>query len=131
MKRLLWQTEAHGQQAELWIEDGDAVLKWPTGEVRGETVEDVLTLAAADPRLSPELYARLMDDVDWLTGGPPRPWTPALQEAVLHQPQQLTLHQGRVLGAGVAVGVAQCLHQGDERVVDGVGRVGGVRQLAV
>lgn len=76
MKRLLWQTEAHGQHAELWIEDGDAVLKWPTGKVRGETVEDVLTLAAADPRLSPELYARLMDDVDWLTGGPPRPWTP-------------------------------------------------------
>ncbi|WP_414657025.1 hypothetical protein ACINK0_14120 [Deinococcus sp. VB343] len=76
MKRLLWQTEAHGQHAELWIEHGNAVLRWPEGKVRGETVEDVLTLAAADPRLSPELYARLMDDVDWLTGGPPRPWTP-------------------------------------------------------
>lgn len=76
MKRRLWQTEVPGQQAELWIEDGKAVLEWPTGEVRGETVEDVLALAAADPRLSPELYGQLMDDVDWLTGGPPRPWTP-------------------------------------------------------
>lgn len=53
MKRLLWQTEAHGQQAELWIEDGDAVLKWPEGKVRGETVEDVLTLAASRPNCMP------------------------------------------------------------------------------
>lgn len=74
--RVLWQTEAGGQTAQLRAGDGRAALVWSGGQWAADTVEDVLALAAADARLPGEVYAQLLDDLDLLAGGPPRAWTP-------------------------------------------------------
>ena len=73
--RVLWQTEAGGQTAQLRAGDGRAALVWPGGELAADTVEDVLLLAA-DARLSPKLYARLLGDLELVAGGPGRAWEP-------------------------------------------------------
>ncbi|MHA0033798.1 hypothetical protein [Deinococcus sp. PESE-13] len=74
--RVLWQTEAAGCTAQLRAGAGQAALVWPRGELRADTIEEVLALAAADGRLPAEVCAQLLDDLDLLAGGPPRVWTP-------------------------------------------------------
>ncbi|SEJ05864.1 hypothetical protein SAMN04488058_103224 [Deinococcus reticulitermitis] len=79
--RPLWQTECEGQVARLDVLlPGRVRLRWhgtpQAGEVIAETVEDALGLAAADARLPPDLYTQLLTELDLVSGGPPRPWTP-------------------------------------------------------
>ena len=70
--RVLWQTEAASCAAQLRAGAGQAALVWPHGELRADTIEEVLALAAADLRLPGAVYAELLDELDLLAGGPPR-----------------------------------------------------------
>lgn len=81
MIRPLWQTECAGAVARLEVlPPGRVRLRWhgtlQEGEVLADTVEDALGLAAADLRLPQDLYAQLLTELELLSGGPPRPWTP-------------------------------------------------------
>lgn len=74
--RPLWQSGAAGDTAQLLAGEGRAALVWSGGRLEADTVEELLLLAAADARLPGELYARLLDDLDLLAGGPARAWEP-------------------------------------------------------